>query len=287
MIVYLNDRFIPLADARISPLDRGFLFGDGVYEVIPVYRRRLFRIEQHLQRLQDSLDSIHLSNPHAWLDWQGILQELVDTQVFEDQSLYLQVTRGADNQRNHAIPQYIDPTVFIFASPLPDTPKSVYESGVAVISGVDNRWQRCDIKAIDLLANILLYQQAVDAHCAETILLRDGYVLEGSASNVFIVQDGVLRTPPKGPFLLPGVTRDLVLEIAQQERVPLIQGPLTQDELTQADEIWITSSTKEIWPVTQLDGQVVGEGKPGAMWRQFIRCFAALAPRANARPILP
>lgn len=274
MTVYLNGAFMPLAEASISPLDRGFLFGDGVYEVIPAYAGKLFRIDQHLDRLQNSLEGIRLQNPYSHQQWKAILNELLEHQPFDNHSIYLQVTRGADSKRDHSFPKNVSPTVFIMSTELKTGEVATYHDGVCAITRQDNRWQNCDIKAITLLANILLRQQATDESCAETILTRDGHVIEGAASNVFIVEFGIIKTPGENQQMLTGITRDLVLEIAALEDIEAIESPISTSELFAADEVWLTSSTKEILPVTHIDGKVIGQGKPGPMWQNMINLYA-------------
>jgi D-alanine transaminase len=271
--VYLNGRFVPLSEAKISPMDRGFLFGDGVYEVVPVYSRRPFRCQEHLLRLQASLDGIRLANPLGVAEWRDVIDRLVQEAPFEDQGIYLQVSRGADVKRDHPFPHGAMPTVFAFASPLVTAPAALRETGVAAITAADNRWLRCDLKVVSLLANVLLRQLSVDQGCAETLLIRDGFVKEGSASNIFVVKDGVLLTPPKSNLMLPGITYDVVLELAALHEVPTEIREISETELRTADEVWMTSSTKEVLPITTLDGQPVGAGVPGPfgerMWQWY------------------
>lgn len=273
--VYLNGEFLPLDQAKVSVLDRGFIFGDGVYEVIPVYGGQLFRLNQHLQRLDHSLAGIQLDNPLAYDQWNSILEELVErnaTEVYGDQSVYLQVTRGVA-KRDHAFPKGVAPTVFAMSNPLAPLPVSLAAEGIAAITLDDIRWRYCNIKAITLLPNILLRQQALDANAAEAILISNGEVTEGAASNLFIVKDNILITPPKGPRLLPGITRDLILELAETHGIACREGAIRENELREADEMWLTSSTKEILPVTRLDGKAVSGGKPGPMWARVIALY--------------
>ncbi len=266
--VYLDGRFLPLAEARISPLDRGFLFGDGVYEVIPVYSRRPFRLEQHLARLQATLDGVRLVNPLPLGAWREIIDRLIAAAPWNDQSIYLQVTRGADDKRDQAFPAATLPaTVLAFASPLITADSEVRERGVSAITVPDLRWGRCDLKVVSLVANVLARQQAADAACAESIFLRAGWLTEGSASNIFIVKAGVLLAPPKDALILPGVTYDVVLELAAARGVPCDLRPVSEAELRAADEVWMTSSTKEVLPITRLDGMAVGTGFPGPLGR--------------------
>jgi D-alanine transaminase len=273
--VYLNGEFLPLDQAKVSVLDRGFIFGDGVYEVIPVYGGQLFRLNQHLQRLDHSLAGIRLDNPLPYDQWNSILEELVErnaTEEYGDQSVYLQVTRGVA-KRDHAFPKGVAPTVFAMSNPLAPLPASLATEGVAAITLDDIRWRYCNIKAITLLPNILLRQQALDANAAEAILISDGEVTEGAASNLFIVKDNLLITPPKGPRLLPGITRDLILELAETHGIAYREGAIRENELREADEVWLTSSTKEILPVTRLDGKAVSGDKPGPMWARVISLY--------------
>ena len=266
--VYLNGDFLPEEDACVSVLDRGFIFGDGVYEVIPAYGRRPFRLQGHMERLQNSLDGVRIGNPHTQDEWQYLIQKVIDANEGEDQSVYLQITRGAA-KRDHAFPSDVKPTVLIMSNPLSGANAQILKSGVAAITTEDIRWIYCHIKAICLLPNVLLRQKAIDAQSAEAILIRDGLATEGAASNLFVVHEGIIRTPPKGPLLLPGITRDLVIELAAENHIPYEEANILEADLTRADEIWLTSSTKEILAVTQLDGKPVGNGKPGAMWERM------------------
>jgi D-alanine transaminase len=249
-------------------MDRGFLFGDGVYEVIPVYSRRPFRLHEHLDRLQASLDGIRLANPHTPREWENLIARIVELAESEDQGIYLQVTRGP-GPRDHAFPKVAQPTVFILPLPLTPPARALVETGVAAITARDNRWLRCDIKATSLLPNVLLRQLSVDAGCAETLLLRDGFLSEGSASNVFVVANGLLLAPPKSNLMLPGITYDVVLELARLHGIAHAVRPIHEAELRAAEEVWITSSTKEVLAVTTLDGQPVGDGRPGPAFRQM------------------
>ena len=272
--VHLNGQFLPLEEARVPVMDRGFLFGDGVYEVIPVYDRQPFRLEEHLSRLQDSLDGIRLANPHSVAEWTALIERIVRDAEWEDVGVYLQVTRGP-GPRDHAFPREIRPTVFLMPLELPAPPADLVANGVAAITAEDIRWSRCDIKATALLANVLLRQLSVDAGCAETLLIRDGQLMEGSASSVFLVKDGVILAPPKTRLILPGITYDVALELAGREGLPCRVRPIAEAELRAADEIWITSSTKEILAVTRLDGQPVGDGRPGPLYRRMIALYQA------------
>lgn len=270
--VYLNGEFVPADQARVSVFDRGFVFADGVYEVIPVYGGRLFRFPQHLERLAASLAGIRIANPLAPAAWRQVCERLIAGNGATDQYIYLQVTRGAA-PRDHAFPVNVPATVFVFAKPIEYPDPATRAAGVAAITLPDVRWGRCDIKSIALLANVLARQQAVEQGCAEAILIRDGYVTEGAASNIFIVRDGCVLTPPTGRFLLPGITRDLVLELAARHGVPARESAFSEGDLRGADEVWLTSSTKEILPITRIDDAPVGAGVAGPVYRRMFDLY--------------
>ncbi len=274
MAIYLNGQFMPIEEAKVSVLDRGFIFGDGVYEVIPVYSRNAFRLEEHMRRLQHSLDGIKLANPHSRAEWAAIINQLIARNAGEDQYLYLHITRGVA-KRDHAFPKPpVAPTVFMMSSPLPSPPDSLLHSGIACITAPDNRWLRCDIKSIALLPNVLLRQMAVDAGCAETILIRNNeFMTEGAASNIFVVKNGTLLAPPKDNLMLPGITYDVVIELAAANGIPHEVRRISVAEIFDADELLLTSSTKEVLPITQLDGKPVGTGKPGAMFAKLHKLY--------------
>ena len=287
MTAYLNGQFLPLDEAKISPLDRGFLFGDGAYEVIPVYSRRPFRIDEHLRRLQQTLDGIRLPNPHTLEQWRALVERIVQDGDADDLSVYIQVTRGADNKRDQAFPMGVAPTAFIFSAPLITPTAAQRETGIAVISALDNRWLRCDLKTVALLANVLLRQQAIDAGCVETIMLREGFLTEGAASNIFVVKDGVLLAPPKDHRMLAGITYDVVLELAAKHGMAYEVREIADAELRVADELWMTSSTKEVLPITTLDGQPVGDGKPGPAARQMYAWYCAFRDEVMRKADVP
>ena len=268
MSAYLNGQFLPLAEAKVPALDRGFVFGDGVYELVPVYSNKPFRLDDHLRRLQGSLDGIRLANPHGIAGWRDLILRLIELQDFADQSIYIQVTRGVA-PRDHAFPKGAPPTVFMFAQPLLTATAGQKAAGVCAVTAVDNRWLRCNIKAISLLANILLRQQAVDADCAETVMLRDGFLTEGAASNIFAVKRGVLLAPPPSNLMLTGITYDVVLELAAAHGIPHEVRAIGEAEVRAADELWMSSSTKEIMAIVKLDGVPVGAGVPGPMARRM------------------
>ncbi|MEY4210029.1 MAG: hypothetical protein RLZ92_408 [Pseudomonadota bacterium] len=260
--VYLNGEYLPLSEAKVSVLDRGFLFGDGVYEVIPAYAGRLFRLEDHIVRLNNSLAGIRLPLSYSVAEWQAIFQPMLDSS--KDQYIYLQITRGYAAKRDHGFPEQILPTVFAMCSEI--KPFAGRVNGIKAVTLDDTRWQMCNIKAITLLANILLRQEALDTDCAEALLVKDGYVTEGAASNLFAVINGVLVTPAKNHEILPGITRDVILELAAANHVAYREDVISLEQLKAASEVWVTSSTREIVPVIELDGVAVGEGKPGPVW---------------------
>jgi D-alanine transaminase len=269
--VYLNGQYLPLDEAKISVMDRGFLFGDGIYEVIPSYSGNLFHFPEHMERLENSLSSIRLANPYDRARWLEILTPLLDKNL--DQYIYLQITRGVADKRDHAFPENVSPTVFAMCSNI--VPIANLNSGVKAISVDDSRWELCNVKATTLLANILLRQQAVEKGCAEAILVKDGYVTEGAASNIFAVIDGVLITPPQGCEILPGITRNVILELAEKNNIPYSEDIISLDALKTASEIWLTSSTREIVPVVQLDDETIANGKPGPIWHTMNQLFQA------------
>lgn len=277
-IVYVNGDFVPVDQARVSVLDRGFLFGDGVYEVIPAYGGCLFRLDEHLRRLDHSLEGIRLANPLAGEAWRAMLEELVARNGGGDLSVYLQVTRGAA-PRDHVFPAEVHPTVVAMCNPI----KPAGDSGVAAITARDIRWDLCNIKAITLLPNALLRQQAVEAGAYEAILVRDAMITEGAASNVFVVRGDEVATPPKSAQLLPGITRDLVVELLHDAGWQCRERIVRFEELGLADEIWLTSSTREVVPVVQLDGAPVGSGQPGPRWREVRRLYQAFKEAMKTR----
>jgi len=269
---YLNGEFLPLDQARVSVLDRGFIFGDGVYEVIPVYSRRPFRLPEHLQRLQRSLDAVRLGNPMTDAEWTRLIHDLIARHAGEDQSVYLQITRGVA-KRDHAFPKGNKPTVFMMSSPLVTPAKELVDTGVSCITATDFRWLKCDVKSVSLLANCLLRQSAADADAAEVVLFRDGCLTEASASNVFVVRKGKLLAPPKNHLILPGITYDVVLELAAASGITIELRAIPEHEVRSADELWVTSSSKEVLAVTLLDGRPVGNGKPGPVFRTVYQAF--------------
>ncbi|MDT8310160.1 MAG: D-amino acid aminotransferase [Methylophaga sp.] len=272
-VVYLNGRFIPAEDAKVSVMDRGYLFGDGIYEVIPVYRGQPFLLEGHLARLQRSLAAIALANPLDNVSWTSLIADLVQQNGGGDQAVYLQLTRGAAAVRDHIFPQAVSPGIFMMSNPLKPVPADWHSRGIHCISVEDIRWQRCDIKAIALLANCLMKQRAQEASAQEALLMRDGELTEGAASNAYIVINNEIITAPSSPQILSGITRDLVLALAYEAGVSVQQRNASDSELRSADEIWISSSTKELVPVTMLDNKPVGRGQPGPLWQDLQQRF--------------
>lgn len=266
--VFLNGEFLAADEAKVSVFDRGFLLGDGVYEVIPVYHGHCFQLKAHLLRLQNSLDGVRMNNPLSDEQWQQVIQTIIDKNGGGDQSVYLQVTRGVA-PRDHVFPPGIKPTAFVMSNPLQAVPAYFKKQGIKAITLDDIRWQNCDIKAITLLPNSLLKQQAQEAGAQEALLIRDGYLTEGAASNAYVVLDGVIYTAPKDEKVLPGITREVVLHLAQKGGLQVVEEAVSEQQLRHADEVWISSSTKEVVPVTMLDSKPVGKGVPGPVWQQI------------------
>jgi D-alanine transaminase len=271
-MVFLNGAFVPIDEAKVPVLDRGFIFGDGVYELVPVYSRVPFRLDEHLARLERSLAEVRIRNPYSRGQWRDIIYRLVDAQEFEDQGVYFQVTRGVA-KRDHALPKNVAPTVFMMSNPLITPPRELVEKGGIAVSAQDYRWLRCDIKSISLIGNCLLREVSAEAGAVETILFRDGRLTEASASNVFIVSRGVIASPPKSRLILPGITYDVVTELARAHAMPLELREITEAEVRAADEIWVTSSSKEVLAVVRLDGVAVGEGRPGPVFARMYQLY--------------
>ncbi|MCA3179967.1 MAG: D-amino acid aminotransferase [Burkholderiaceae bacterium] len=285
-IVYLNGEFMPLAEARVPVLDRGFIFGDGVYEVAPVYGRVPFRWTQHHARLVRNLGKLRIDDPMDAAGWRGLVDALVARHPWDDQFVYVQVTRGVA-KRDHAFPKGVRPTVFAMSSPLPPIPAEQIELGVATITLPDERWLHCDIKSISLLGNVLARQAAVDAGAAECVMFRDGWLTEGSSSNVWVVRDGRVLAPPRDNLILEGIRYGLLEALCAAEGVPFEVRPIARDEVTSADELMLSSATKEVLPITRLDGRPVGAGVPGPVYRRlhaaYQRAKAASTAEAAGR----
>ena len=272
MTVFLNGKLLPAEQATVSVLDRGFIFGDGVYELVPVYSRVPFRLDEHLARLERSLGETKIRNPYARAEWRSHIYKLIDAQAFDDQSVYFQVTRGVA-KRDHAFPKDAAPTVFMMSNPLVNPLPAQVENGAAAVSAPDNRWFRCDIKSISLIGNVLLRQVSAEAGAAETILFRDGKLTEASASNVFIVKRGVIHSPPKTNLILPGITYDVIAELARANGLSLEFRDITEAEVRAADEIWVSSSSKEVLAIVELDDKRVGDGRPGPVFRRMHQLY--------------
>jgi D-alanine transaminase len=285
-ICYLNGDYLPLAEARVSPLDRAFLFGDAVYEVLPVYASRPFRVREHLDRLNRSLASIRMSAPLSHADWAQLCQELIARNSARDAYLYLQVTRGAEFGRNHAWPEDLKPTLFAYVTALEPVSPSFLEQGVSAVTAADTRWARRDIKSTALLANILLKKLSADAGAFETIMLENGELTEGSSTTVHVVKGGVIHTPPNGHHILPGTTRDVVTELAARLSVRCESGRVAEATLRAADEIWLAFATRGVLPVTTLDGAAVGGGKPGPIFKRMSAAFADYTRELAGTPAL-
>lgn len=281
--VYLNGSYLPIDEAKVPVLDRGFIFGDGVYEVIPAYAGHPFRMAEHLRRLQYSLDKVRIDNPHTADEWTALTTGLLQRNGGGDQYVYLQVTRGVA-KRDHAFPKGIRPTVFMMSSPFTPPAAAAVENGVACVTAEDFRWLNCDVKSISLLGNCMLRQISADAGATETILFRNGQLTEASSSNVFVVKDGVVLAPPKDHLILPGITYDVVLEIARAREFQLEVRAVSEAEVRQADEIWVTSSTKEVLAVTTLDGKPVGDGHPGPLFQRMHALYQSFKTDHMGKP---
>ena len=267
MTVFLNGEFMPMEEARVPVLDRGFIFGDGIYELVPVYSRTPFRLEGHLARMERSLSEVKITNPYSRAEWTKIIEQMIDRQSFDDQGVYWQITRGVA-KRDHAFPKNVRPTVFMMSNPLVNPSKEVVENGGKAVSAQDFRWQRCDLKTISLIGNCMLRQLSAEEGAVETILFRDGKLTEASASNAYIVKNGVIATPPKDNLILPGITLDVVFDIVKRANLPMEVREIAEAEVFGADEVWVTSSSKEIVAIVDLDGKTIGTGKPGPVFRK-------------------
>jgi D-alanine transaminase len=272
MTVFLNGGLLPIEQATVSVLDRGFIFGDGVYELVPVYSRVPFRLEEHLARLERSLSETRIRNPYSRALWRAHIYALIDAQPFEDQGIYFQVTRGVA-KRDHAFPANVEPTVFMMSNPLVNPQPAQVEKGASAVSAQDYRWLRCDIKSISLIGNCLLRQISAEAGGAETILFREGKLTEASASNVFIVERGVIQSPPKSNLILPGITYDVVVELARANGLPLEFKDIPEADVRAADELWVSSSSKEVLAIVELDGKRIGDGRPGPVFRRMFHLY--------------
>lgn len=275
-LCYLNGEFLALRDARVSVLDRGFLFGDGIYEALPVYGRRMFRFDEHMARLNRGLDKIRIANPFTHTQWLAHCRKLVAAQESDDQAVYIQVTRGVA-PRNHVMPTDVAPTIFMMSNPLVSPTPEQRRQGVACTTARDFRWERGDIKSISLLGNVLARQMSADHGAVETILFRDGYLTEASSSNVWVVHEGAVLGPPKSEHLLEGVRYELIHELCEEEGIAFNLRPLPEADVLAADELMLSSASKEVLPVTLLDGEPVGHGalrgKPGPVYARLHEAY--------------
>ena len=275
-LCHLNGRMLPLAEASVSVLDRGFIFGDGIYEVIPIYGRRLFRFDEHMVRLERSLAKLRIPNPHGRVQWLALVRELVGSSPAEDQLVYLQITRGVA-PRDHVMPSGLTPTVFGMTSPMKPASPEQRHQGVACITARDFRWERGDIKSISLLGNVLARQLSADHGAVETVMFRDGWLTEAAACNVWAVHEGALLGPPKSEHLLEGIRVDLFAELCEEVGIAYNLRPVSEADVRAADELLLSSATKEVLPVTQLDGELVGHGalrgKPGPVYSRLYEAY--------------
>jgi D-alanine transaminase len=275
---FLNGQYLKLQDAKVSVLDRGFIFGDGVYEVVPAYNRTPFCMAEHLARLQRSLASLQIANPYKEEEWKAIIHQLIASSDAQHQFVYFQVTRGVA-KRDHAFPSGITPTVFAMSTPFTPPAGELLTKGINAITTLDNRWLRCEIKSIALLGNVLKRQEAVQAGAVEVVMFRDGMLTEGSASNIYVVKNGTLLAPPKDHKILEGIRYGLMGQLAKSAGVPMQVRPISKEEVLAADECLLSSATKEVLPVTVLDEKPVGHGaqagKPGPVWQQLFVAYQA------------
>ncbi|MCO4759522.1 MAG: D-amino acid aminotransferase [Oceanospirillaceae bacterium] len=278
-IVFLNGSYMPMDEAKISPMDRGFLFGDGIYEVIPSYDGKLVGFAPHIERMDQGMDLIGIKFGYSQDEWRAVCENLIEKNGGGNLGIYLHVSRGTDSKRFHAYPEGVEATVFAFVFEIPAAP--VADKAVAkaykVSSTEDLRWKRCNIKSTALLGNVMHFQQGYESGNNEIILYNaDGEMTEGSACNAYIVKDGVVITPPLDHQILPGITRLMLLDIlAKDGSIKVEERIVTMDEVRNADEIWLTSSSKEIAPVVELDGQPVGDGQIGATWEKAQALYSA------------
>lgn len=271
-LVYLNGAMTPIADAKISVLDRGFIFGDGIYEVIPIYGRRMFRAEQHMARLLRSLKAISIPNPHSEEEWMRLIDRVVASHPADDQMAYLQITRGVA-KRAHAFPAEVTPTVFIMTNPIVLPTPAVRAAGVSCVSMEDVRWLRCEIKSISLLGNVLAAQHAAEHQVTESIQFRDGFLTEASSSNVWIVKDGILLAPPRNNLILEGIRYSLLEELCAAVGITFQSRKISREETFAADELMLSSATKEVLPVVKLDDQTIGAGTPGPVYKKLYEAY--------------
>ena len=275
-LCYLNGEYTPLNLAKVSVLDRGFLFGDGIYEVVPVYGRQVFRFGEHMARLDRTLAKVRIANPHTTAEWLERCRRLIDAHTARDQLLYLQVTRGVA-PRDHVMPTDIEPTVFMMTSPMKPPSAEQRHRGVACITARDFRWERGDIKSTSLLGNVLARQMSADQGAVETVMFRDGFLTEGAACNVWVVREGAVLGPPKSEHVLEGIRFELIRELCEEEGIAFNLRPISEGEVGTADELMLSSATKEVLSVTTLDGEAVGHGalrgKPGPVYAKLYAAY--------------
>ncbi len=276
MLCHLNGQTLPLRDAKVSVLDRGFIFGDGIYEVIPVYGRRLFRFNEHMARLSRSLAKVRIPNPNSHEGWLALARELVAAGPTEDQLVYIEITRGVA-LRDHVMPEGLTPTVFVMANAMKPPSAEMRHHGMACVTARDFRWERADIKSISLLGNVLARQLSADHGAAETVMFRDGWLTEASASNVWVVHEGALLGPPKSEHVLEGIRYNLLAELCEEEGIAFNLRPIAEADVFAADELMLSSATKEVLPITRLDDQLVGHGamrgKPGPVYAKLHQAY--------------
>lgn len=270
---YLNGEFSELKNLKVPVMDRGFIYGDGVYEVIPVYHKKPFALQEHLSRLFDNLDKISIPLDEGQESLKNIVFELLKQTDSQFEYIYLQVTRGTYEKREHIYPNEIKPTIFAYLMPFTPPSLESQQQGIKAIIREDNRWDRCDIKSISLLGNVLLRQDAQLQNASETLLHRNGYLTEGSISNVFIVVDGIIKTPKLNNFILPGITRSKVIKTAKECDFICKEEDIRIQEVKEADEIWVTSSTKEIIPVRVLEDKVMSKNIDQSIWKKIFIAF--------------
>ncbi|PVZ72109.1 D-amino acid aminotransferase [Pelagibaculum spongiae] len=277
-VAWLNGEFLPQSEARISPMDRGFLFADGIYEVVPVFAGKPLAIEQHLIRLTQSLESIQHPNPLSIEQWTTTIEQLIEKNGGGDIGVYIQVTRGSYQKRTHQFPplENTQPTVFMTASSLPAFSAEAIGNGFHAITSDDFRWGRCDIKSVALLGHCMLRQQSFEQDAIETLLEKDGWLTEGTSSNVFLIKDGRLLTPKADLRILNGITRQLVIDLARQADIPVEIRDIHIEALFKADEVFITSSTKDLLPIVKIDNKTVANGQPGPIWEKLTQTYQQL-----------
>ena len=274
-MIFLNGKYLSKDDAKISVMDRGFLFGDGVYEVIPVYQKKIFSLEVHLQRLHANLEELDIANPYDNSEWENIFTEIIKHSSFEQEAIYLQVTRGVMNTRTH-YQENLNPTVFVESNKIGLRNKNELYAGYSAITEKDERWSKCHIKSISLLANVLSIKNAKKNNIEEVIFIRDGVITEGASSNVFLVKNNQVYTHPKSNLILPGITREISIKILQDLNIEVFENSFTEEEMMRADEVWITSSTREILPITSVNSMKIQSGKAGPLWEKVYLSYQSI-----------